>query len=276
MVVWIGPHSLYATTVTFVDGIWFADEQFYAGTPTRVYVALRNTSSTNITGLVRLYDNDTLLDERPVSALPGRLLETWLDWTPSEPGEYDLSISLYELRIHHPESIERIPGTSATLSHTTVSVAPAQQPETSLNASHQDTETKTAPRATTTPGLEEYITHERTREYLETMTAWLNQFDNQVSQYQQKRAEQNAAQLAATSTTDRQYDELGRPLGTTTIGEFITRPARAFLQRNWDHAVDYTLTGIRWLLAHPTLVQLLVILLIVLLLHRLLRRLWRS
>ncbi len=83
----------------FVQGIWFENESVFANTPVRIYVALRNNTDHDLTGTVRFEDNEKRIGVSYVSALPGRLIEAWIDWTPSY-GEHILVASLSNTQIH--------------------------------------------------------------------------------------------------------------------------------------------------------------------------------
>lgn len=83
----------------FVQGLWYSSKPVFAGSPTRVYVALRNNTPHDLTGTVVFTDNDKRIGSSPVSALAGRLVEAWADWTPSA-GEHTLTASLSNVELH--------------------------------------------------------------------------------------------------------------------------------------------------------------------------------
>lgn len=93
----------------FVQGLWYASPVVIADEPTRIYVALRNHTDQDLTGTVRFTDNGKRIGVSYVSALPGRLVEAWVDWTPSA-GEHVIAASLSEIRLHtigeSPETAE--------------------------------------------------------------------------------------------------------------------------------------------------------------------------
>jgi hypothetical protein len=80
----------------FVQGLWYSSDQIIEGVPVRVYAALRNNTPH---GTVRFMDNGTRIGSSAVSALSGRLVETWTDWTPGA-GEHSLSIALDNAELH--------------------------------------------------------------------------------------------------------------------------------------------------------------------------------
>lgn len=83
----------------FVQGLWYSSESVFAGNPTRVYVALRNNTEHDLTGTVRFTDNGKRIGSAEISALSGRLVEAWVDWTPTE-GEHALSATLTDAELH--------------------------------------------------------------------------------------------------------------------------------------------------------------------------------
>jgi hypothetical protein len=83
----------------FVQGLWYAHDPVIAGEPTRIYVALRNNTDTDLTGTVRFTDNGSRIGVAYVSALPGRIVEAWVDWTPAY-GEHTVAASLTNVQVH--------------------------------------------------------------------------------------------------------------------------------------------------------------------------------
>ncbi len=83
----------------FVQGIWFGDKAVFADVPIRIYVALRNSADHDLTGTVRFADNEKRVGTSYVSALPGRLVEAWVDWTPTY-GEHIVVATLSNTQIH--------------------------------------------------------------------------------------------------------------------------------------------------------------------------------
>lgn len=83
----------------FVQGIWYSTPTVFADTPVRIYVALRNNTDRDLTGTVRFNDNGKRVGTAYVSALPGRIVEAWADWTPSY-GEHTINASLFDVKLH--------------------------------------------------------------------------------------------------------------------------------------------------------------------------------
>lgn len=93
--------SLHAEEINagFIQGVWYAHEPVIAGEPTRIYVALRNNSEHDLTGTVRFTDNGERIGVAYVSALPGRIVEAWVDWTPGY-GEHSVGAALTNAELH--------------------------------------------------------------------------------------------------------------------------------------------------------------------------------
>lgn len=83
----------------FVQGLWYSSETVFADTPTRIYVAFRNNTPHDLTGIVRFTDNEKRIGTSNVSALSGRLVEAWVDWSPTY-GEHKLVVSLGNAEVH--------------------------------------------------------------------------------------------------------------------------------------------------------------------------------
>lgn len=83
----------------FVQGLWYSEETVFADTTVRIYVAIRNNTGSDLTGAVEFLDGDTRIDKVSVSALDGRIIESWVDWTPTF-GEHTISASLSRTKLH--------------------------------------------------------------------------------------------------------------------------------------------------------------------------------
>jgi hypothetical protein len=83
----------------FVEGLWYGSETVIAGEPTRIYIALRNNTENDLTGTVRFSDNGNRIGVSYVSALPGRLVEAWVDWKPLY-GEHTITATLSDVRVY--------------------------------------------------------------------------------------------------------------------------------------------------------------------------------
>ena len=83
----------------FVQGIWYSTDTVFANVPTRIYVALRNNTPDDLTGTVRFSDNGKRIGSSYVSTLSGRLVEAWVDWTPTE-GAHTITASMSDATLH--------------------------------------------------------------------------------------------------------------------------------------------------------------------------------
>ncbi len=87
------------TNAGFVQGLWYSAEPVFAGVPTRIYIAVRNNTGHDLTGTVRFSDNDKRIGSFEVSALEGRLVEAWVDWTPTQ-GEHTITATVSDAELH--------------------------------------------------------------------------------------------------------------------------------------------------------------------------------
>ncbi len=83
----------------FVQGIWYAHNPVIAEVPNRIYVAFRNSTEHDLTGTVRFADNGLRIGSTEISALPGRLVEAWIDWKPRH-GDHKITATLSDVEIH--------------------------------------------------------------------------------------------------------------------------------------------------------------------------------
>ena len=83
----------------FVQGLWYSSKTVFADTPTRIYVAFRNNTQTDLTGTIRFTDNGKRIGTSEVSAIGGHLVETWVDWVPTY-GDHTLTAVLSNAEAH--------------------------------------------------------------------------------------------------------------------------------------------------------------------------------
>jgi hypothetical protein len=105
----------------FVQGLWYGKDDLIANEPTRIYVALRNNTDSDLTGTVRFTDNGTRIGIAYVSALPGRIVEAWVDWTPRY-GEHTVTASLSDVRAHTVGESPEIAEVENTIAEDTIFV----------------------------------------------------------------------------------------------------------------------------------------------------------
>lgn len=77
----------------FVQGMWYSDDTPLAEVVMRVYVAIRNNTNGDLSGTVTFYDNGKKVSAQSVTALDGRIIESWTDWKPTS-GEHTLKAEL--------------------------------------------------------------------------------------------------------------------------------------------------------------------------------------
>lgn len=82
-----------------VQGLWYSQEVIFADQPVRIYIAIRNNTGSDLTGTVEFFDDDKKIDQMSVSALDGRIIERWADWTPTY-GEHTISASLTRTKLY--------------------------------------------------------------------------------------------------------------------------------------------------------------------------------
>lgn len=83
----------------FVQGLWYSEDNLLVDEPARIYAAVRNNTDSDLTGNVEFFVDDRLIERNQVSALSGRLIESWADWTPSY-GEHRITAKLTRVKIH--------------------------------------------------------------------------------------------------------------------------------------------------------------------------------
>lgn len=75
---WVSGQELNAG---FVQGLWYSKTPFFAQEPVRIYTAIQNNSGFDIQGKVEFLVNGKSVGEPSFSALEGRIVETWADWS---------------------------------------------------------------------------------------------------------------------------------------------------------------------------------------------------
>jgi len=81
-----------------VQGLWYAHEEVFADTPTRIYVAIRNNTGSDLNGIVEFFDGEKKIGRKNVQALDGRIIESWSDWNPSY-GDHTLRATLVRTQL---------------------------------------------------------------------------------------------------------------------------------------------------------------------------------
>ena len=304
----------------FVQGLWYADETLVASTPTRIYIALRNNTDHDLTGTVRFTDNGTRIGIAHVNALPGRIVEAWVDWTPLY-GEHTVTATLSDVRVHTIGETPEVGEVSDTLAENTVFVdydtdkdglpnktdtdddddsvsdadeiargtnpnkvdAPASEPAVATsNASVlegvQTKEQSTPTRTGSADGLERYVPNQAAQTVVQTITDTIHDTKTTLDAYREKRSDALNEYL----NPEKDGTEIADADVLATITRSSITPKESFLESS-IHAGRALVSGfyslILWLvssaLAHPAILELILLLAIVIVIYRTARRLGR-
>jgi hypothetical protein len=101
LLILISPLTTFAetTNIGFVEGLWYATDPVIAEKETRVYVVFRNNSPHDLSGTIRFSDNGKRIGSSEVHALAGRLVEAWVDWTPTH-GTHSITAEMSNAKFH--------------------------------------------------------------------------------------------------------------------------------------------------------------------------------
>ncbi len=328
------PSSLQAEELNagFVQGLWYAPEPVIAGESTRIYVALRNNTEHDLTGTVRFNDNGTRIGISSVSALPGRLVEAWIDWTPSY-GEHTITASLTDVRVqtigetptvaeventiaedtifadYDTDSDGLVNGTDTDDDNDTVSDSdetakntdplkadPVQKTPDEItetiteksdgsgsksNESLQEADTQEL-QFQSVKGLEQYVPNKKMHTVIESVTNTINDSKNDLDTYREKRTNLIEEYFSSTPGTTTVVSEDSPTSTTATITRSQAKPKESFLEST-THAGRALASGIYTLvlfvassaLAHPAVLELILLLFIILFIYRTARRFGR-
>lgn len=77
------------------SSVWFANDYFFEGSPTRIWASVQNNSGNDLLGTVRFTSKDGIIDsDQPISALAGKTDDVFVDWTPPSYGDYTITITV--------------------------------------------------------------------------------------------------------------------------------------------------------------------------------------
>ncbi len=93
-----GTSSAAEFNAGFVKGLWYSSDAIFADTETRIYVALRNNTANDLSGTVQFMDNGSRIGSAFVKALPGRIVEAWIDWKPAY-GDHRITATLTDVKL---------------------------------------------------------------------------------------------------------------------------------------------------------------------------------
>lgn len=112
------PSAAQELNAGFVQGLWFDTDTIFVGDTVRIYAAVRNNSGADLTGTVEFRDGDSRIGRKSVSALDGRIVESWTDWEPTY-GEHTIVATLSRVELQRVGSTgEDIGITSKLAGHT--------------------------------------------------------------------------------------------------------------------------------------------------------------
>lgn len=256
LLVWPAVGLGATTAIEFIDGIWLEEDTVAAGTTTRVYVALRNGADADMRGTVTMYVNGDEIGTRDVSALPGRLIETWSDWRPTEAGNYDITAVLHDVAIHYTDRVEPL-AEEVVIERSGVSVTTPPEPEPGrANATTATTAVTSADEIAHRRGLEQFIPDSRTKTAFEQFTEQIKVTADRVATHgaaMQERFHSTGTDRVATTTATSTPEADGT--GTTTIGATLWESTKHWLVRNVQNAYLGIVRGLQWFFQHPAIVQ---------------------
>lgn len=245
------PNNAAHADLQFIDGIWFDQERIVTQETTRIYVAFRNNTDSDVTGIVTMYSNNIKIGNSTIAALPGRLIETWVDWTPTTAGQYTIRATLT-----NDDSETSDPYT--TLERASVTVHPPIATSTQfshdrLPASHS--------------GLERFLPDNQFANYTAQLTGRIERTGNLLRAYEdrlQQRFDQRHQR--STSTNETAPEPIERVLQSDTIHDvseintFIWQPLQEWVVRNIQNAHISTISLFRWTFQNPMIVQVAILL----------------
>lgn len=83
----------------FIQGnIWYSQDSFSEGDKVRIYSAIFNNSGSDLMGAVEFYDKETKIGSSNFSAINGRLVEVWTDWT-ATAGAHEIFAKIVNAKI---------------------------------------------------------------------------------------------------------------------------------------------------------------------------------
>ena len=82
-----------------VSGLWYSKAPFFDGDQIRIYTAIQNQSSFDITGTVQFFDGETVIGESEFSVVNGSFIKEWIDWEVTQ-GYHSISIKIIDAQKH--------------------------------------------------------------------------------------------------------------------------------------------------------------------------------
>lgn len=278
-----------------VDGIWLSNPLPVENRPTRIYVAIHNTTDGDLEGTVHFRVNDQLLDTMRINALSGRIIESWADWVPIA-GTSTITVDLRRTELASTASGTQTVAVVQPLTERSVYIDTDTDGDSIGNRIDEDddndgvsdvdertagtdplvynlppkpetTEPTTTPTTTdptteastpaddSRPGLETIVTDERPRQLLRYTSDLITRSKERLDAY---RREQDHASATSTPT-----------IVETTVGTITSATTS---ERTGASGVYTALLAIAsWLLGYPALIQLLLLVAILYSLYRIAR-----
>jgi hypothetical protein len=313
----------------FVQGLWYGSEDIIANEPTRIYVALRNNTDHDLTGTVRFNDNGTRIGIAYVNALPGRIVEAWVDWTP-QYGEHIITASLSDVRVHTIGETPETGEVENTIAEDTVFVdydtdadgtpnekdtdddndgvsdvdentrgtnplkadkkseestdatkeERAETEDASDDTPLKESTTDTLPTPPVRSGLEQYVPEGTAKNIVTNLTETIDEKRNELDTYRNERNDAIKEYFKEQKETVEETTTL--PDGTATITRKQIQKEESFFEsavRGGKALISGFYSLILWMtsraLAHPAVLELLLLLFIVYITYRTARRLGR-
>ncbi len=310
----------------FVQGLWYGSEDIIANEPTRIYVALRNNTDHDLTGTVRFNDNGTRIGIAYVNALPGRIVEAWVDWTPRY-GEHTITASLSDVRVHTIGETPETGEVENTIAEDTVFVdydtdadgtpnekdadddndgvsdadentrgtnplkadKKSEEPTDAAEEDHEEAEDasddiplkeSTTDTPTVQSGLEQYVPEGTAKNIVTNLTETIGETRNELDTYRNERNDAIKEYFKEQKETVEETTTL--PDGTATITRKQIQKEESFFEsavRGGKALISGFYSLILWMtsraLAHPAVLELLLLLFIVYITYRTARRLGR-
>lgn len=250
------PLTLHAATpVQFIDGLWLSQESIHPQETVRIYVALRNSATVEISGSVAVAVNGEPLATRTITALPGRLIESWVDWTPQTTGDYRITATLQDVTLEHPDGSETVPNHTATLTREAVTVTTPPPPPTTTPPS------TSSPTSTTS-------TNQRLPRWYQSLTQEIQDTHDQLQAYEtalsyRQSSSSQPTPVPATRPVNEDAtatDHYATTTSTTTAGATLSSIIGNWLSTNLLTAQLWLIRSVRWLFGYPVLVQILLLL----------------
>ncbi len=299
----------------FIQGVWYAHEPVIAGEPTRIYVALRNNSQDDLTSTVRFTDNGERIGVAYVSALPGRIVEAWVDWTPGY-GEHTIAASLTNVQLHpigeSPETgevVNTVAQNAVFVDHDTdkdgvpnqkdsdddndgvsdeaettrgtnplkadTKPEPEKKEEEPSDVSAVTPEARASTKTATANGLEKYVPVGTTHSVVEALTETIAETKTSLDTYRENRSNEIKDYfMSATrtvTTADGATITRSRTQDDGSFFEAVLRGGKALI----GGIYSVILTVLSLFLAHPAILELVLLLLLIYFIYRTARRFGR-